>query len=517
MPTSQDPSVPETIGAKGLYALTVDINQLGIDRSVDTLVIKNIYVDVDDAHIRVVPFEYVGKVSQASVVINLPATSTGSVYEFQIYDSGDLLASAYFKMPGSDCLLSDLSLYTAYPQPVEYPVGPSGLDAYEISVKEGLFEGTRLQWIDSQKVTIGDVALDADIETIKNFAVKPAGFKVARRIASTIDTLQYYLDRFNSNKSTIESYISTIPNTVDDAITEAVISSGFVTLDSFELGATIAQRNEALRHTLDGKLYRWAGNLPKTVPIGSTPITSGGIGANAWLEVSDTVLRMELSSAGGATKIGNAKIVFANVNAMSSASWVKVGDKVSTLSYHDSLGYGGGEYVAVATGTGVADGFEYINGVGVQFKLDLKGQCDVTQAGARGINDSAAIMAAANIAKVRKIPLIAPTIGKLYQLNTAIDLMGIYTVHFLENINTSLVTDAIAVTVGGMANSGVPDIKFQSLFNGKGFTQPTPALPVLRVFGAKSGTFEIGACNYVQIYADAAVAIGNSTAYNRLN
>lgn len=84
---------------------------------------------------------------------------------------------------------------------------------------------------------------------------------------------------------------------------------GFVTVDSFEDGATITQRNQALRHAETGKLYRWAGDLPKTVPASSTPTSSGGVGANAWLEVSDVALRQDLASPTGIGLVGGFKIV----------------------------------------------------------------------------------------------------------------------------------------------------------------------------------------------------------------
>lgn len=73
---------------------------------------------------------------------------------------------------------------------------------------------------------------------------------------------------------------------------------GYEAIDSFELGATITQRNQALRHAADGKLYRWAGDLPKVVPVGSTPTSTGGLGANAWLEVSDQTLRSDIITGG---------------------------------------------------------------------------------------------------------------------------------------------------------------------------------------------------------------------------
>lgn len=53
-------------------------------------------------------------------------------------------------------------------------------------------------------------------------------------------------------------------------------------VDNFELGATLNTRNQVLRLTATGALYRWNGALPKVVFPGSTPESSGGISAAAW-------------------------------------------------------------------------------------------------------------------------------------------------------------------------------------------------------------------------------------------
>ena len=76
---------------------------------------------------------------------------------------------------------------------------------------------------------------------------------------------------------------------------------GYTVIDSFELGATLTQRNQALHDASNNRLYRWAGDLPKVVPASSTPENSGGFGSNAWLEVSDVALRQDLLGVGGAS------------------------------------------------------------------------------------------------------------------------------------------------------------------------------------------------------------------------
>lgn len=71
---------------------------------------------------------------------------------------------------------------------------------------------------------------------------------------------------------------------------------GYILIDSFEDGATITSRYEALHFETGGEYYRWDGELPKVVPAGSTPETTGGVGPGAWVSVGDASLRSQLSS-----------------------------------------------------------------------------------------------------------------------------------------------------------------------------------------------------------------------------
>ncbi len=145
--------------------------------------------------------------------------------------------------------------------------------------------------------------LVSDMTSFANFMYKPADFMVQRRLAPPVNTLNFYIDLFSKVASDGASDIN-----------QAIINSGFITVDSFEVGATITQRNQALRHAVDGKLYRWAGDLPKVVPTDSTPANSGGIAANAWLEVSDTVIRQELASPQGSNLLGDGSATQKQIN-----------------------------------------------------------------------------------------------------------------------------------------------------------------------------------------------------------
>lgn len=78
--------------------------------------------------------------------------------------------------------------------------------------------------------TMSDARVDA--QSLSEFVFKPAGFKVARRLAPTIDTLQFYIDIFNATKATTDAYIATIPNIINNAINNTAIE-GSVLADTF--------------------------------------------------------------------------------------------------------------------------------------------------------------------------------------------------------------------------------------------------------------------------------------------
>ncbi|QHJ80885.1 MAG: hypothetical protein [Bacteriophage sp.] len=75
-----------------------------------------------------------------------------------------------------------------------------------------------------------------------------------------------------------------------------ILSMGFIPVDSFEAGATISSRNQALHYLADNNYYRWDGALPKTVAAGSTPTSSGGVSVGAWVNITDLTLRGQLAS-----------------------------------------------------------------------------------------------------------------------------------------------------------------------------------------------------------------------------
>ncbi|EQA5721797.1 GDSL-type esterase/lipase family protein [Cronobacter dublinensis] len=108
---------------------------------------------------------------------------------------------------------------------------------------------------------------------------------------------QQYLDRFGKAHYTIEG------------LKQLVLNLGWNPVGSFQAGATINTAGDIIQDTSNGVWYRWdnISTLPKTVPAGSSPNTTGGTGEGKWLAVDVTdVLRRELESTTGASLINTA-------------------------------------------------------------------------------------------------------------------------------------------------------------------------------------------------------------------
>lgn len=108
----------------------------------------------------------------------------------------------------------------------------------------------------------------------------------------------YYTDRFGVRRWTIAGFQYTAE--------EAIRNYGYITMDSFEDGATLTLPNQVLRYEATGEYYRWDGEFPKVVTAGSTPETAGGVDLGAWVSVGDASLRADLAASGGVNLVNGA-------------------------------------------------------------------------------------------------------------------------------------------------------------------------------------------------------------------
>lgn len=135
----------------------------------------------------------------------------------------------------------------------------------------------------------------------------------------------YYTDRFGVRRWTIAGFQYTAE--------EAIRNYGYITMDSFEDGATLTLPNQVLRYESTGEYYRWDGAFPKVVSAGSTPASTGGISLGAWVSVGDASLRADLASStiGKGANLLTYKSQVSNSIAISQQ--IKNSERVSVFEY----------------------------------------------------------------------------------------------------------------------------------------------------------------------------------------
>ncbi|MEY0231972.1 hypothetical protein [Providencia manganoxydans] len=154
-----------------------------------------------------------------------------------------------------------------------------------------------------------------------------------------------YIDRFGNCHLTaagMEWLFKELVEKFKVDMNTAIVAAGYITIDSFQQGADLPNneltlRNHTLRDEATGEYYRWDGDLPKQVPAGSTPQSTGGVGKGAWVSVGDASLRGDL---GKITK------TYKNVSEMIHGDSAE-GDIVRTISYR-SGNVGGGYYIILS-------------------------------------------------------------------------------------------------------------------------------------------------------------------------
>lgn len=126
-------------------------------------------------------------------------------------------------------------------------------------------------------------------------------------------------------------------------------------------------------------------------------------------------------------------------------------------------------------------------------------------------DDKTAVDAAADYCRLSGKGLYCPS-GYSIKLSSSTSLKGIRNIR----IESDIVISTGTLTVGGNVNTGKFSILLQSVTNGTStFTAAPPALPVVRVTGVTASEITIGSCNYIQLYADAAVSNERFVAYNQ--
>lgn len=137
--------------------------------------------------------------------------------------------------------------------------------------------------------------------------------KAAKQSILHIEHVAKSEDAAGNNVLTVTDTIrgENVTNLTLDGLTEEYLTAirdlGFHPVGNFQGGATLDSVNDIIQDTSTGVWYRWdnTATLPKIVPAGSTPASTGGTGSGKWLAVDvNDVLRRQLAEIDGATVIG---------------------------------------------------------------------------------------------------------------------------------------------------------------------------------------------------------------------
>lgn len=155
---------------------------------------------------------------------------------------------------------------------------------------------------------------------------------------------------------------------------QALLAAGYAPAGTFQEGAEVVSRNGTVLWKLpdgDGDHYRWDGDLPKQVPAGSTPQSTGGVGKGAWVSVGDASLRGD---------IGIVVKRYSSVSNMSSDASIKPNSTVRTMGYYKEDDGGGAVYY-ISEGAG--DGYtSHSVGDGLVAKI-IGNHINILQAGVK--------------------------------------------------------------------------------------------------------------------------------------
>ncbi|WP_414456354.1 hypothetical protein [Enterobacter cloacae] len=185
-----------------------------------------------------------------------------------------------------------------------------------------------------------------------------------------------YIDRFGDAHYTIEG--------LKALVLQQIYNLGWNPVGSFQGGATVSSAGDIIQDETTGVWYRWddLSTLPKFVPAGSTPGSTGGIGDGKWLavDVSD-VLRKDLQGSNGSTLIGGSVYV---VDYFSDAKAANAGkSKYIMTRGHHTLGVGAATYFSDGTTGAPSTGNElkFYDATGNGWYLHHDGTIDCRQFG----------------------------------------------------------------------------------------------------------------------------------------
>ncbi|MDH1410871.1 hypothetical protein N5F20_10335 [Citrobacter freundii] len=134
---------------------------------------------------------------------------------------------------------------------------------------------------------------------------------------------EYFPDRLGNPRITWHG--------MEEQFKRSLADVGWILVESFQIGASITLINQALKDESSGEYYRWDGALPKSVPAGSTPASTGGIGKGAWVAV-------------GASAFGKSIAIVESVKDLMALSDKSANNVRQVTGYVPGTDFGGGQF-----------------------------------------------------------------------------------------------------------------------------------------------------------------------------
>ena len=207
--------------------------------------------------------------------------------------AGNIISSAIVNvfLQGTTTLATGLT--RADGTPLENPFAADGAGRIQFRAPDGYY----------------DVQVSAGpgiIQTLTIQCVDYSGAKAdADRAEAAADRSDVSADQVQNALNSITGINTNFEQNSREQWRRSLAEAGLTLVDgSFEDGATVNSKTDAVWYIAGGQCYTWGGAGTKTVPAKSTPASLGGEGLGKWLRVGDTILRSDLFKASGAGLVG---------------------------------------------------------------------------------------------------------------------------------------------------------------------------------------------------------------------
>ncbi|AQY55304.1 tail protein [Escherichia phage vB_EcoS_ESCO41] len=214
---------------------------------------------------------------------------------------------------------------------------------------------------------------------------------IAEQVNTKYGDIVTIAEQVSSDASSSQINATNASSSADRAEAAANSVSGTLTLN-FSDGGTVESTNQQVLYIngSDVKSYVWTGSFPKTIPAGSTPDSTGGVGVDSWVKVYDS----NLFDYDGLSSIGKVK----SVSELSSLSGEIGITTIELESYVAGFNLGGGTLIASDASLQV-NNVTVFAGDGVTWRRKLNGRrATVYDAGYTGDGDIAAPINSVNMA-----------------------------------------------------------------------------------------------------------------------